>query len=45
MDSEDTRAPIMAVYWLGGGLLVAAALLAALNWHELVAEALAILGH
>ena len=44
MEPEDARAPILAVYWLGGGLLVLAAALAALNWSELVAEALALLG-
>jgi len=44
MEPEDARAPILAVYWLGAGLLLVAAALAALNWSELVAEALALLG-
>jgi len=44
MEPEDGRAPIMAAYWLGAGLLVVAATRAGLSWPALVAEALALLG-
>jgi hypothetical protein len=44
METEQTPAALLAVYWTGLALLVVAVALAGLNWPALAAEALALLG-